>query len=554
MRKFPIIKVLVKNHVLTQESAQRLMIEGEKSKVSEYELLQTQNMSEESILNHLSKIFHLPIMNIEHITISEESFGEIPDSIFGQLQVLPIKSTETEITIAISDPTDIAGLESLSYYTSKQLVFVLAKPSLIVKQYQLHTSQSKSNEAVESLIQEFDTENDFKFDKNIEDNTDAPTIQLTNSILLEAIISDASDIHVEPYEKEMVIRYRVDGVLKEIMRLPMSVYSALIARFKLICGMDISERRIPQEGRLEVTMRDLPVDIRFSTIPNVYGEKLVMRILQKKFLNTEVQDIGFNAKEYELVTKMLKSPNGIILVTGPTGSGKSTTLYSFLNFIKTSEKSIVTVEDPVEYTIEGFNQTQVNTRQGLTFPICLRAILRQDPDIIMIGEIRDEETAEIAVRASITGHLVLSTLHTNTSVSSISRLINMGIEPYLIADSLRGVIAQRLVRRLCPDCKEQRITNEMEMRYLHLNKPQTIYHPKGCKTCSFTGYRKRFAIFEVLYITPEIKRSIQNTTEVSQIEQKVMETDFQKLYDSGIDAVLRGDTSLQELRGVQRDE
>lgn len=558
MRKYPIANILIKNKVITSnEAVKQMMLDGETSALSEAELLDSYNIIKEPILmRELGKIFHLSVIHdIANITIEDEVFEEIPINIINNMSILPICSTETELTIAISDPTDISGLESLSYYTQKHLKFELAMRSEIIKIFQLRTSQSKSNEAIENLIQEFTTQEDLILGENIDDdNSDAPTIQLTNSILMEAITSNASDIHVEPYESYMVIRYRIDGVLEEAMRLPVKIYNALIARFKLISGMDIAERRVPQEGRLEVRIRDIPVDIRFSTIPNVFGEKLVMRILQKEFLNTGIDNIGFNNEEYDKIMKMLARPNGIILVTGPTGSGKSTTLYSFLNYIKSPQKSIVTVEDPVEYTIDGFNQTQVNLRQGLTFPKCLRAILRQDPDIIMIGEIRDEETAEIAVRASITGHLVLSTLHTNTAVSSISRMINMGIEPYLIADSLRGVIAQRLMRQLCPECKEKNLTTSVEMELLKLNSPKHIYHAKGCKACNNTGYKGRFAVFEVLYITSDIKQVIQNFDNVSAIEQNVLKKEYSKLYDSGISAVLNGETTIQELKGLDQDD
>lgn len=558
MRKYPIANILIKNKVITSnEAVKQMMLDGETSALSEAELLDSYNIIKEPILmRELGKIFHLSVIHdIANITIEDEVFEEIPVNIINNMSILPICSTETELTIAISDPTDISGLESLSYYTQKHLKFELAMRSEIIKIFQLRTSQSKSNEAIENLIQEFTTQEDLILGENIDDdNSDAPTIQLTNSILMEAITSNASDIHVEPYESYMVIRYRIDGVLEEAMRLPVKIYNALIARFKLISGMDIAERRVPQEGRLEVRIRDIPVDIRFSTIPNVFGEKLVMRILQKEFLNTGIDNIGFNNEEYDKIMKMLARPNGIILVTGPTGSGKSTTLYSFLNYIKSPQKSIVTVEDPVEYTIDGFNQTQVNLRQGLTFPKCLRAILRQDPDIIMIGEIRDEETAEIAVRASITGHLVLSTLHTNTAVSSISRMINMGIEPYLIADSLRGVIAQRLMRQLCPECKEKNLSTSVEMELLKLNSPKHIYHAKGCKACNNTGYKGRFAVFEVLYITSDIKQVIQNFDNVSAIEQNVLKKEYSKLYDSGISAVLNGETTIQELKGLDQDD
>ncbi|MEG0265362.1 MAG: GspE/PulE family protein, partial [Erysipelotrichaceae bacterium] len=426
----------------------------------------------------------------------------------------------------------------------------LATRSSLYKVLTLFNSKNKSSEAVEVLSSEFETVEEVNENDLDNNNDDAPTIKLTNSILSEAITFNASDIHIEPFEKLLKIRYRVDGKLKEVMSLPMAIYPAIIARMKMISGMDITERRTPQEGRMEVTLLDKEIDIRFSTLPNVFGEKMVLRLLKKDFMNQSLSALGLNKRDFGKVKAMLERKDGIILVTGPTGSGKSTTLYSFLGALWSPEKSLVTVEDPVEYTIEGFNQTQVNSKQGMTFPVALRAILRQDPDIIMIGEIRDEETANIAVRSSITGHLVLSTLHTNSALSSIARLVDMGIAKYLIADSFRGVIAQRLLRKLCPDCKEAYTSTPSEMEMLKINKPVTLYRPCGCKKCNEMGYRGRFAIFEVLHITKTMKDSIQNNASMDELKRVANEDGMNSLFENAIYHVLAGNTSIQELGGL----
>lgn len=554
MKKFPITKILLKNDIITHEKASLMESEEAAPNISEIQLLQqVQVIDEERLIRVLSDIFHLPIKELEGLK-PPETLKEIPEDISQRLCIIPFNSTDEELDIAISDPTNINGIESLHYYTRKKINLWIGKESQILEFWKIYDTQSKSTQAVESLKQEFDF--DKIADETIvdEENEDAPTIKLTNSIISEAIAYGASDVHIEPYEDNLLIRCRIDGNLKEIMNLPKSVFPAIMARLKLICGMDISERRIPQEGRLEMQMDNTRIDIRFSTLPNVFGEKMVMRLLKKKFADKSLEELGFRNQNLADVNKMLQRPDGIILVTGPTGSGKSTTLYAFLNLLKSPEKAIVTVEDPVEYTIEGFNQTQVNMKQGLTFPIALRAILRQDPDIIMIGEIRDEETAQIAVRSSITGHLVLSTLHTNSALNSIIRLIDMGIEPYLIADAIRGVIAQRLMRKLCPHCKKEHITTPAEMRMLQIDRPQLIYQAVGCNKCNDIGYKGRFPVFEVMYITPEIRKIIQEGGTSNTLELYMKDHPFTTLYKNGIQAVLNGDTSMQELGGLDDGE
>ncbi|MEG0574113.1 MAG: GspE/PulE family protein [Erysipelotrichaceae bacterium] len=549
--KFPITKLLFKHEKISTDKETEIKEAGKKYDNSEMELLNELGiMSEANLIDFLAKLFRMEIIYLEEEKIEGSTISLFPYEVLFRIGALPFNVDNENILIAICDPTQVMELQTLNFYTDKKLEFKLATRSSLYKVLTLFNSKNKSSEAVEVLSSEFETVEEVNENDLDNNNDDAPTIKLTNSILSEAITFNASDIHIEPFEKLLKIRYRVDGKLKEVMSLPMAIYPAIIARMKMISGMDITERRTPQEGRMEVTLLDKEIDIRFSTLPNVFGEKMVLRLLKKDFMNQSLSALGLNKRDFGKVKAMLERKDGIILVTGPTGSGKSTTLYSFLGALWSPEKSLVTVEDPVEYTIEGFNQTQVNSKQGMTFPVALRAILRQDPDIIMIGEIRDEETANIAVRSSITGHLVLSTLHTNSALSSIARLVDMGIAKYLIADSFRGVIAQRLLRKLCPDCKEAYTSTPSEMEMLKINKPVTLYRPCGCKKCNEMGYRGRFAIFEVLHITKTMKDSIQNNASMDELKRVANEDGMNSLFENAIYHVLAGNTSIQELGGL----
>ncbi|MEG0410787.1 MAG: GspE/PulE family protein [Erysipelotrichaceae bacterium] len=549
--KFPITKLLFKHEKISTDKETEIKEAGKKYDNSEMELLNELGiMSEANLIDFLAELFRMEIIGVEEEKIEGSTISLFPYEVLFRIGALPLHVDNENILIAICDPTQVMELQTLNFYTDKKLEFKLATRSSLYKVLTLFNSKNKSSEAVEVLSSEFETVEEVNENDLDNNNDDAPTIKLTNSILSEAITFNASDIHIEPFEKLLKIRYRVDGKLKEVMSLPMAIYPAIIARMKMISGMDITERRTPQEGRMEVTLLDKEIDIRFSTLPNVFGEKMVLRLLKKDFMNQSLSALGLNKRDFGKVKAMLERKDGIILVTGPTGSGKSTTLYSFLGALWSPEKSLVTVEDPVEYTIEGFNQTQVNSKQGMTFPVALRAILRQDPDIIMIGEIRDEETANIAVRSSITGHLVLSTLHTNSALSSIARLVDMGIAKYLIADSFRGVIAQRLLRKLCPDCKEAYTSTPSEMEMLKINKPVTLYRPCGCKKCNEMGYRGRFAIFEVLHITKTMKDSIQNNASMDELKRVANEDGMNSLFENAIYHVLAGNTSIQELGGL----
>ena len=376
---------------------------------------------------------------------------------------------------------------------------------------------------------------------------------MVDSIIKGAVPYRASDIHIEPFEKVVKVRYRIDGDLQERAEFPINSYSAISARIKIMAGLDIAERRIPQDGRINMIIGGKEFDFRVSSLPTVFGEKFVIRVLDKTSFRFTREDLGFNEKENVLIDKMLGRPHGIILLTGPTGCGKSTTLYSFLKEVNTSAVNIVTVEDPVEYMMTGINQTQVNTKANMTFSAALRSILRQDPDIIMIGEMRDEETAEIAVRAAITGHLVFSTLHTNDAPGAITRLEDMGVADYLVADALVGVIAQRLVKRLCPECKLKDKTNAKEMEMLGIPEPMTIYRPRGCQFCNNTGYKGRIAVHEIMYMNENMRSAVVREKNLEVLRGLARENGMVTLRNSCFELVEKGITSIQELMTVNAE-
>lgn len=382
----------------------------------------------------------------------------------------------------------------------------------------------------------------------LDSSDDAPIIKLLNAIMAEAIRSNASDIHIEPFETQLRIRFRMDGQLKTVLTPQNELADMLASRIKVLAKLDIAEKRLPQDGRIATKLGGRAVDLRISTIPSSFGERIVMRLLDKSAGRLNLSDLGLPANQLTVLEELLKKPHGILLVTGPTGSGKTTTLYGALSRLNSNHRNIMTVEDPVEYNIEGINQTQVNSKAQMTFAKGLRAILRQDPDVVMIGEIRDVETAEIAVQASLTGHLVLSTLHTNTAIGAISRLRDMGVEPFLLSTSLLGVMAQRLVRKLCSACKAAEDADEKECEVLAVSQA-TIHHAKGCEKCNFTGYKGRLGVYELVEIDDTLRRMIHS--DASELEMaKHAHEKVASINESGIELVLNGDTSLEELLRV----
>ncbi len=380
-----------------------------------------------------------------------------------------------------------------------------------------------------------------------------PSVRLVDSVIKEAIPFRASDIHIEPFEKVVKVRYRIDGDLHRRAEFPIESYPAICARLKILAGISIAERRIPQDGRISMTINETDYDFRVSTLPTVYGEKFVIRILDKTSFNWTRSELGFTDEENAVINKILAHSYGIVLLTGPTGCGKSTTLYSFLKEINKPTVNVITVEDPVEYTLHGVNQVQVNPKANLTFASALRSILRQDPDVIMVGEIRDEDTAEIAVRAAITGHLVFSTLHTNDAPGAIVRLEDMKVSDYLVADALVGVIAQRLVKRLCPVCKKRGRTNEAEMKILGTDEPVSIFRPQGCRFCNHTGYKGRVAVHEIMYMSDKIKRAVTSGEPLERLREMAEEEGMSDLWSCCKKLVLGGVTDISELMSLYDD-
>ena len=498
------------------------------------------------------------MLNIEFIDLQVEEPEEnvrdlIPEEVMRKYTLVPMrydKNNAGVIQVAMADPMNILAMDDINIITGKQVAPYLANASDIRAYFDRVFGKKQAQNIAEmykkeqGLVQEESEEEKLRK----EDVENAPIVQLVNSIIEQAARQRASDIHIEPFEESIRVRYRVDGVLREVIEYDKSLLGAITARLKIMSGMDISEKRKPQDGRITIIVDNREYDIRVSNLPTVYGEKVVMRLASKEGFKKQKSDLGLTPTDLVKFDNILKNPHGIILVTGPTGSGKSTTLYTALSSLNSEKVNIITVEDPVEANIDGINQVQVNNKADMTFANALRSILRQDPDIIMIGEIRDSETAEIAVRASITGHLVVSTLHTNSTANSISRLADMGVEPYLIADSLVGIIAQRLVRRLC-ECKKPRLATAEEKEELAVDPSEDIvlYEPCGCKMCDNTGYKGRIGIYEIMTITPKIKSMIARGKSADEIKEQAIEEGMSTLKASAAKYVLDGTTSMSEM-------
>ncbi|MPM04587.1 putative type II secretion system protein E [bioreactor metagenome] len=499
-----------------------------------------------TLADTIAKQIAVERVNLQNTYIDAAIARLIPKEVAKKYTIIPIYERDGIVYVAMSDPRNMYALDDLRLIIQKPIRSLIASSSEIEAAIEVYYSQQMSERAIEDLKRDWSVDTIGQEADN-SDIQNAPAVRLANSIISQAVTLKASDIHIEPFEQEVQVRFRIDGSLVENMTIPQNLYSAVSTRFKVIAGINIAEKRVPQDGRIEMTISGKNYDFRVSTLPTVFGEKIVIRILDRtSFLFTR-EMLGFTKENSRLVDAIIKKTNGIVLLTGPTGSGKSTTLYSLLRELNTPELNIVTIEDPVEYMLHGINQVQVNVKAGLTFAAGLRSILRQDPDIVMIGEIRDEETAEIAVRASITGHLVLSTLHTNDAPSSVARLVDMGIEPFLVAESLSGIIAQRLVRRLCNDCKKKALTTPAEMEIMLLDKPAEICHPVGCPKCNGTGYKGRISLHEVMHINRPLRDAIQEEKSTEVLRDIAKENGMMQLFDSCKQHVLEGTTSLNEM-------
>lgn len=547
--------LLVQKGIITEEQLSEALKQQKEKKLMLGEMIVSMGFASQSQINDVL-CEHL---NIDFVDMREEEpdpqvLSLLDESIMRKYTLVPLRHDNNNagaLQVAMADPMNILAMDDINIITGMQVVPILANAQDINAFLDKAFGQQQAQNIVELYKREQgDNNKEAEKENNArrEEIENAPIVVLINNIIEQAVRQRASDIHIEPMEKTVRVRYRIDGNLKEIMKYDNALLGAITTRLKIMSGMDISEKRKPQDGRITTTVDRREYDIRVSNLPTVYGEKVVMRIASKEGFNVDISKLGLTERDRKVFQDILRNPHGIILVTGPTGSGKSTTLYTALSELNTEDVNIITVEDPVEANIDGINQVQVNTKASLTFASALRSILRQDPDIIMIGEIRDSETAEIAVRASITGHLVVSTLHTNSTASSVARLEDMGVESYLIADSMVGIIAQRLVRRLC-ECKKPKeaTVEEKQLLGVDTDKSCTIYEPCGCKLCNNTGYYGRMGIYEIMKISPAIKRLISKNADAEDIKNQAVKEGMNTLKMAAANGVKEGITSIAEM-------
>ncbi|MCQ2523524.1 MAG: Flp pilus assembly complex ATPase component TadA [Lachnospiraceae bacterium] len=560
-KKLRLGEILVAADVLTEDKLEEALANKGSMKIGEY-LVENNIVTEEQIANALSEKLGYKLIELQNVQIEEDILKLAESKVLKKNRVIPVAFAEGNMNIlqlAMADPTDINAIDDLAIITGYQIEPLVSTPRAVMLALDRFYGSDEMQERLEAYAKEkfLNTE----VDENEEEINNSPIVSLVKEMIDKAARQRASDIHIEALEKEVRVRYRIDGALYERARYNIKVLPAIVARVKIIGGMDISEKRKPQDGRITQIVDRVEYDIRVSVLPSVYGEKIVMRLAAKKALNREKSQLGLKPGEMKQFDHILKNPHGILLVTGPTGSGKSTTLYTALSELNKEDVNIITVEDPVEANIDGINQVQVNPKANLTFATALRSILRQDPDIIMIGEIRDQETAGIAVQASITGHLVVSTLHTNSSASTITRLEDMGVESYLIADSVIGVIAQRLVRRLCPECKIARPATEEECDILGVDSASKhiIYEPRikdpnhVCTKCDGMGYRGRIGVYEIMEMTPKLKTLISRGGNADEIKEVALSEGMHTLRMSAAEYVLDGTTSFSEMMKVSFD-
>ncbi len=518
-------------------------------------LVEKKYITEKEMIEVLEFQFGIPHIDLSKYYIDPEIPVLISEKLARRYSLIPIRKEKGKLVVAMADPLNLFAIDDIKITTGLEVEPAISTRQDIFNAIDKYYGKAVAEKAVEEFQKQYIVENITDLDEEIlKDINNAPVVKLVNSIIKQAININASDIHVEPFENTVRVRLRIDGCLQEAMSLVKTTHVAIVNRIKVMSKMDIAEKRLPQDGRVEVGVDGKNIDLRISILPTVFGEKIVIRLLDQSGFSLNKDQLGFTAENLNQFNQILKNPNGIILVTGPTGSGKTTTLYTILKELNTIDKNIITVEDPVEYRLNGINQVQVNNKAGLTFANGLRSILRQDPDIIMIGEIRDAETAEIAVRAAITGHLVISTMHTNDTASTAARLLDMGIEPYLIASSLVGVIAQRLVRRICDRCKVEYAPSEIEKKSLHIDGNVSLYKGRGCPYCYQTGYKGRVPIHEMMAIRKEHRGMISKDLNIDELRKASIEEGMVTLRENCKQLVLMGITTFEELIRVTYTE
>ena len=556
----PLGELLIEMDLVTKEQLKHaLKIQKKKGGALGKILVQLGYVSEEDIGLALAAQMGMEVIDLSEIEIPEDVLNMIPIDFVGTYQVIPYLYEDDTLYVAIADPTNISVLDDLWRIVNCRIQGAVASKKQIEEALQKYYGIGQEEEDL--LVGIEDEEEGGEFERGEMGKVDLqdpasmanspPVVKYLNLILKQGIKEHASDIHLEPFEKEFKIRMRIDGVLYEMAPPPPHLAPAIVSRIKVMSKLDIAETRLPQDGRIELTIGGRPVDLRVSTLPTLYGESVVMRILDRTNVNLDLEQVGLRPNELEVIRALIEKPNGIIFVTGPTGSGKTTTLYSALSEANRPEVKIITTEDPVEYDIEGLVQVQINPEIGVTYASCLRAILRQDPDKILVGEIRDLETAQIAVEASLTGHLVLSTLHTNDAPSAVARLVDLGVEPFLISATLEAVIAQRLVRKICTNCRVAYEPTNEELYELGLKRDEVygkhFYYGKGCKVCNGAGYKGRQAIFEIMLVNEKIRQLIVERASTSRIKEAAKENGMRTLRESGLMAIYDGITTIEEV-------
>jgi len=565
-------RVLVERKHLTLQQAKGLLARlknGESQNSLENLLKEEEILAEDIILEAKASLWNVPFIDLRNYEIDPEVLELIPGEIAKRFRFFPLFRIDETLLIAMSDPKDVNAIDKVTQLTKLNVSPALSSPEAVIEAIEKYygeeveiEDQNVGNEDLQDILEVIEAEEDQELsgeEQSVQDleklAEEAPVVKMTNMVLIQAITQGASDIHINPEEDQLRVRYRIDGVLQNSHNLPKNLQEALVSRIKILSNLDIAEHRIPQDGQMHIKLKNgKEVDMRVSTLPSAFGENVVLRILDRSAALMDLQNLGFEEDNYKNIVSLLSNAYGILLVTGPTGSGKSTTLYAALNMLSTIEKNVITLEDPIEYRLPLIRQSQVHRKAGMTFAKGLRAILRQDPDIVMVGEIRDAETANIAVQAALTGHLVLSTLHTNDAASAVTRLEEMGIEPFLISTAVLGVQAQRLVRRICPHCKEEcekpedvEIPEDVFKR-LGINKDEIkFFKGKGCKKCRNTGYKGRISIIEVLPITKKIKTLVIKGGSTVEIQDAAEEDGMRPLLHDGWIKVLKGITTVEEV-------
>jgi type IV pilus assembly protein PilB len=558
-------QILIKKHLITpsqfDEAMKAVAENGEQDTSLDQYLIQKGYIEEKEVLRIEGEQIGYPYIDLSEVEIDPKLVKVIPRHIAEKYKILIVNREDGKISLAMANPLNVFAIDDIMTLTGNKIQPMLGAENQLIEKINAIYSQLDS---ADEILGDMSVEEDGQMQSVREEETlsttqlqaaaeEAPVVRLGNSLIMQAVKDGASDIHVEPAKTSVRIRYRIDGVLHETHKFPRKLHAALVSRFKILAKLDIAERRVPQDGRIPLRVEGREIDLRVATVPTVWGEKVTMRILDKSSVLVGIERLGFDADDLQTFRKLITKPYGIIFSTGPTGSGKTTTLYAVLNELNDPEKNLISIEDPIEYQLPGVAQAQINLRAGMTFAAGLRAMLRQDPDIVMVGEIRDKETAETAIHASLTGHLVLATIHANDSASTVTRLFHMGVEPYLVASAVVCILAQRLVRKICPECKIDYVPPPEALQRLGIPPGTKLYRGQGCEFCRQTGYLGRVGVFELMKIDDELRSLITDEASAPEIRRKALELGMYTLQQDGIRKVISGVTSIEEAMRVLFD-